>query len=200
MVALLAFNVAYTAQNMRMRYDTSGTMTAQDLWPIYHEAELAHWNGLNYWSLEPVVHIRPDLRALGIQPDDRVIFADDPTINASFLFMGNRGWNNYGNHLNEPGWMDMLIANGAKYFLCVDPKWTWDPQTGPYLHDQIGVVDGVSIYRLHPIVRESGRRQDANEKSLKLTYRSTCSTPISVRPTKPEYTLVSARPTFTRTP
>ncbi len=153
MAALLAFNVAYTAQNMRMRYDTSGTMSAENLWPIYHEAELAHWNALSYWSLEPVVHIQPALRALGIQPDDLVIFADDPTINASFLFMGNRGWNNYGNHLNDPGWMDMLIAHGAKYFLCVDPKWTWDPRTGPYLHDLVDVVDGVSIYRLHPMSR-----------------------------------------------
>ncbi|MBK6894947.1 MAG: hypothetical protein IPH00_17930 [Flavobacteriales bacterium] len=51
MVALLAFNVAYGAEHADARYDTSGTMTAQDLWPIYHEAELAHWNGLNYWSL-----------------------------------------------------------------------------------------------------------------------------------------------------
>lgn len=150
MAGLLAYNVAYTAQNLQMRYDTSGTMSAGELWPIYHEAELPHWNGLNYWSLEPVVHIQPALRALGIQPDDRVIFADDWTINASFLFMGNRGWNNYGNHLNEPGWMDMLIANGAKYFLCVDPKWTWDPITGPYLQDLIGEVNGVNVYRLHP--------------------------------------------------
>lgn len=150
MAGLLAYNVAYTAQNLEMRYDTSGTMGAGELWPIYHEAELPHWNGLNYWSLEPVVHIQPALRALGIQPDDRVIFADDWTINASFLFMGNRGWNNYGNHLNEPGWMDMLIANGAKYFLCEDPKWTWDPITGPYLQDLIGEVNGVKVYRLHP--------------------------------------------------
>ncbi len=81
MVALLAFNVAYTAQNMRMRYDTSGTMTAQDLWPIYHEAELAHWNGLNYWSLEPVGAYPAGFARLGDQagrpgdlrgrPDDR---------------------------------------------------------------------------------------------------------------------------------
>ncbi|MBS1942369.1 MAG: glycosyltransferase family 39 protein [Bacteroidetes bacterium] len=150
MFALLAYNTAYTAQNMRMRYDTSGTMTPKDLWPIYHDAELAHWNALSYWSLENVVHIRPALRALGIHADDRVIFADDPTINASFLFMGNRGWNDYGHHLNDPGWMDMLIANGAKYFLCVDPKWTWDQPTARYLYDLVGVVDGVSVYRLHP--------------------------------------------------
>lgn len=150
MSALLAFNVAYAAQNMQMRYDTSGSMTADDLWPIYHDAELAHWNALSYWSLENVVHIQSALRALGIHADDRVIFADDPTINASLVFMGNRGWTDYGNHLNEPGWMDMLIANGAKYFLCVDPKWTWDQPTARYLYDLVGVVDGVSVYRLHP--------------------------------------------------
>ncbi|MEO7080649.1 MAG: glycosyltransferase family 39 protein, partial [Flavobacteriales bacterium] len=62
MVALLAFNVAYAAQNMQMRYDTSGTMTADDLWPIYHDAELAHWNGLSYWEVEPYVKIQPELR------------------------------------------------------------------------------------------------------------------------------------------
>jgi hypothetical protein len=151
MLVLLAFNVAYAAQNMRMRYDTSGTMTADDLWPIYHDAELAHWNGVNYWSLEPMVHIEPALRALGVHADDRVIFADDPTINASFLFMGNRGWNNYANHLNEPGWMDMLIANGAKFFLCVDPKWSRDQPTAQYLDDLVAKVHGVYIFRLHPL-------------------------------------------------
>ncbi|MCB0778906.1 MAG: glycosyltransferase family 39 protein [Flavobacteriales bacterium] len=167
---LLAFNVAYTAQNMQMRYDTSGTMTADDLWPIYHDAELAHWNALSYWSLENVVNIAPKLRAMGIRPEDRVIFADDPTINASLVFMGNRGWTSYGNHLKDPGWMDILIANGAKYFLCVDPAWTWDPQTGPFLHDPVGVVDGVSIYRLHPLdrteLRNATRELDTTSKDL----------------------------------
>lgn len=151
MVSLLLFNVAYAAQNMRMRYDTSGTMTADDLWPIYHDAELAHWNGLSYWELDPYTTIRPGLRELGVRQEDLVVVADDRTINASLVFIGNRGWNNFVNYLEEPGAMNGLVDRGARFFLCKDPRWLWNPQTGPFLHDLVGVVNGVSVYRLHPL-------------------------------------------------
>ncbi|MBP7516133.1 MAG: glycosyltransferase family 39 protein, partial [Flavobacteriales bacterium] len=42
MAALLVLNVAYTAQNMAMRYDTSGNMSARKLWPLYHDQELSY--------------------------------------------------------------------------------------------------------------------------------------------------------------
>lgn len=151
MVALLVFNVAYTAQNMQMRYDTSGTMTADELLPIYHDAELAHWNNLSYWELEPYTKIQPGLRELGIHPGDLVVVADDRTINVSLIFIGNRGWTNYTDLLDQPGFLGGLVERGADYFLCKDPSWTWNPLTGPYLQDLVGVVDGVSVYRLHSL-------------------------------------------------
>ncbi len=154
MFTLLAFNVAYAAQNMQMRYDTSGTMAADDLWPIYHDAELAHWNGLSYWSLEPYTKIQQGLRELKILPDDLVVVADDRTINASLVFIGNRGWTNYSDLLDDPGFLDGLVERGARYFLCKDPHWMWSSRTSPYLHDLIGVVDGVRVYRLHPLGRK----------------------------------------------
>lgn len=148
MVVLLAFNVGYTAQNLQMRYDTSGAMSRDTLWPIYHEAELQHWNGLGYWNNAGFVHLRPKLRALGIKPSDKVICPDDPTINASLVLIGNRGWTGYGNHY-DVGHLRHLIDRGAKYFLFVDPKWLWDPELQPFLNDPLGVIDGVNIYRLH---------------------------------------------------
>ena len=85
MFVLLAFNLAYTAQNMAMRYDTSGTMTARKLWPLYHEAELRYWNELGYWGMDDLVTIEPKLRELGVRKEDKVIFLDDGAINSSLV-------------------------------------------------------------------------------------------------------------------
>ena len=148
MFALLAFNLAYTAQNMAMRYDTSGTMTARKLWPLYHEAELRYWNELGYWGMDDLVSIEPKLRELGVRKEDKVIFLDDGAINSSLVLMGNRGWTAFGIDLLAPGSIDHLIAAGAHYLMFSRSEWLDDARLTAFLTQPVGQVGSIRIFDL----------------------------------------------------
>ncbi len=148
MLVLLVFNVAYAAQNMQMRYDTSGHMTARTLWPIYHEAELTYWNNLDFWGMGDLPTIEPRLRELGVRKEDRVIFLDDQAINSALVLMGNRGWTAFGVDLLAPGQIDELIKNGAHYLMFTEGKWLNDPRLASHLTSPVAQVGGVRIFDL----------------------------------------------------
>ncbi len=174
MGVLLVLNVAYAAQNMQMRYDTSGRMTARSLWPIYHEAELAYWNGLDYWGMGDLPTIEPRLRELGVRKEDKVIFLDDQAINSALVLMGNRGWTGFGLDLLALGRIDELITHGAHYLLFTERKWLDDPRLASYLTAPVAQVGGVRIFDLtgqhRPMERQLVFQQDQG-RPLHLTHR-----------------------------
>lgn len=158
MGVLLVFNVAYTAQNMRMRYDTSGALTSRKLWPLYHEEELRYWNGLTYWGMDDLVTIEPRLRELGVRKEDKVIFLDDGAINSSLVLMGNRGWTAFGIDLMAPGAIDELIRAGARYLMFTRSEWLTDQRLTRFLTRPVGQFGNVRIFDLRqggppPVVR-----------------------------------------------
>lgn len=148
MAALLLFNTAYTAQNMAMRYDTSGTMSARKLLPIYHEAELRYWNDLGFWGMDDLVSIGPRLREMGVREEDKVIFLDDGALNSSLVLMGNRGWTAYGIGDSVPERIERYIAAGARYLMFSRQEWLDDPRMARYLERPIGQVGSVRIFSL----------------------------------------------------
>lgn len=150
MLALLVFNVAYTAQNMAMRYDTSGQMSARKLWPLYHEQELSYWNSLGFWGMDDLETIEPRLRAMGVRAEDKVIFLDDGAINSSLVLMGNRGWTSFGHDIMAPGRIDALIAKGARYLLFTRAEWLDDQRLAAYINRPVGQVGSVYIFDLRP--------------------------------------------------
>lgn len=150
MAALLVFNVAYTAQNMAMRYDTGGNMSARKLWPLYHDQELSYWNSLGFWGMDDLETIEPRLRAMGVRAEDKVIFLDDGAINSSLVLMGNRGWTSFGQDLMAPGRIDDLIARGARYLLFTRAEWLDDQRVAAYINRPVGQVGSVYIFDLRP--------------------------------------------------
>ncbi|MBK9761553.1 MAG: hypothetical protein IPO90_16695 [Flavobacteriales bacterium] len=131
-----------------MRYDTSGTMTARKLWPIYHDSELGYWNNAGYWGMDDLVTIEPRLRALGIRKGDKVLFLDDGAINSALILMGNRGWTSFGIDLNAQGTVDHLIERGARYLMFTRPEWADNEHMKRYLQHPIAQIGMVRIFDL----------------------------------------------------
>ncbi len=149
MVALLLYNTAYAANNMRMRYDESGTMDPHDLLPTYHDAEFNFWIPLGWWGMKDLGTIEPYLRSIDIKKEDRVIFLDDGAINSSLVLMGQRGWTQFGMpSYKDQGTIQGLVERGAKFLLLTDEKWLQEPNVEPYLAHRIGQYGNVHIFDL----------------------------------------------------
>lgn len=148
MLALLAFNTLYAAQNLRMRYDTTSRMTARDLWPIYHERELDYWNLSSSWGMEALSDLRPKLMDLGIKPEDKVIYPDDVSFNSALILLGRRGWTGFGMDMAQPGVVDELVAKGARFFICKEAHWASEPALKDHLVSPVAHVLGMNIYEL----------------------------------------------------
>lgn len=151
LIALLGYNTLYAANNMQMRYDTSGQLGRKVLWPLYHDAELAFWNNMGWWGMDDLVAIGPELRRMGVRPDDKVYYPDDHAINSALVLMGQRGWTAY----DKPGIrQDSLIEgmkrNGLRYLVLSDPKWYSDTVVGTYLRHPIGLVGHTGVFDLAP--------------------------------------------------
>jgi hypothetical protein len=91
--------------------------------------------------------LRPYLRQLGIDKEDKVITLPDYTPNASLFLMGQKGWSDFyritsHEHMNE------RIDKGAKYLIVADKQVLEKEFLKPFLSNQIGYYDGITIFKL----------------------------------------------------
>jgi hypothetical protein len=136
--ALLLFNVAYAANNMRMRYTVFGPIDPERLLPIYHEHELPFWSATDYYGIRSTLDMGPVLDELGVEPDAKVIYLDDITINGSLYLMGRRGFTNYGHDWSDPETFERLKQLGARYLIFAEDRWLEDPVVAPLLKYFVG--------------------------------------------------------------
>lgn len=98
-------------------------------------------------ELNPVLlHLKPYLRSIGIQKEDKVISVPDRSPNISLYFMEQKGWSEC--YTNEQRNIKHFVEQGAKYLIVnkeIDRKKEWYT---PYLKNQIGEFEGVKIYKL----------------------------------------------------
>lgn len=130
---LLLFNVAYAANNMRMRYTVYGPIDKADLLPIYHEHEFEVWNANDYYGLRSALDLGPALDSLGVPADAKVIYLDDITINGSLYLMGRKGFTHYGHDWSDPETFERLERLGARYLIFAEDRWLEDPVVAPLL-------------------------------------------------------------------
>ena len=145
---LLVYNVAYAANNMRMRYAERSPIDPSEILPIHHTHELPYWSAMDHYDLRGTLDLGPTLDTLGIPKDAWVIFLDDHTINGSLYLMGRKGFTRYANDWSDPGTFDRLIDRGARYLLFAQDRWLEDPLVAPYLTRPLARHNGIRIYAL----------------------------------------------------
>ncbi|MCB9168726.1 MAG: glycosyltransferase family 39 protein [Flavobacteriales bacterium] len=150
-VALLVFNGAYAANNMRMRYTVDKPLDKEKLLPIYHEHEFPVWDLAQYWTLTSTLDMGPALDAMGVGRNARVIFLDDVSINAALYLMDRKGNTNYGNDWSDPDTFDRLKQRGARYLIFTEDHWFKDPVVAPLLKHPVGQHRWAHVFDLREI-------------------------------------------------
>ncbi len=150
---LLVYNVAYAANNMRMRYAERMPIDPSEVLPIHHRHELPFWSAMDHYDLRGTLDLGPVLDSLHIPKDALVIFLDDHTINGSLYLMGRKGFTNYGHDWSDPGTFERLHERGARYLLFAQDRWLDDPVVKPYLTRPLGRHKGIHIHALSSMAR-----------------------------------------------
>ena len=172
--ALLGYNTLYAANNMHMRYDNSSQLGKRILWPVYHEAEIGYFNGLGWWGMDDLVNIGPELRRMGVRPEDKVYYPDDRAINSALVLMGQRGWTSYDKpDLPQDTLIERMKRNGLRYLVLSDAKWFSDTIMGRYMDHPVGNVGRTWVFDLRsdPEARQRTTILDASERSVHVRAR-----------------------------
>ncbi|MFZ1333317.1 MAG: glycosyltransferase family 39 protein [Flavobacteriales bacterium] len=152
-LGLLGYNVAYAANNMNMRSNPNTELDHNDLLPVYHAQELKYWNSLVRNPVRDLYTITPYLRSLGIEPEDRVVCIDDPTINASLYFMGQPGRTGFGLDEDHAFTVSKYVGRGAKYLVVTEQGTRDDPAMQILYGHPLGVYGNTYIYDLRKLDR-----------------------------------------------
>ena len=127
---LIAFNVHHSRKEMSLRYFG--------------------------WKLEAPVYkdyftIKPYLKSIGIEPEDRVISIPDVT-NCYTLYMMNQPGNTIGRiSADTPADIKQFITKGAKYMMVNDTSILNVQEIKPFTLNKIGKYNEVSVFRIDNI-------------------------------------------------
>ncbi len=109
------------------------------------EAKWTNWDIENNWYR--FAKMKPYLKEIGINEDDKVISLPDNSFNTSLYLCGHRGWSNY-MVFYEPKDVDYLIKKGARYLFISNNETLNQEFIKPFLKEQIGEFKGILIYKL----------------------------------------------------
>jgi hypothetical protein len=130
LIAFLIHNVDFARRRMESRYGSKG------------------WQNENYIeNVQSFEKIRPYLRSIGINRDDKVISLSDNSINISLYFMNQKGWTNYGIEGDSEKITDK-IKLGAKYLFIYNKEVYEDQYIMPFIRNKIGEFNNIDIYAL----------------------------------------------------
>jgi|TARA_R110000737_G_scaffold124893_1_gene157323 hypothetical protein len=93
--------------------------------------------------------IRPFLKALGVNKEDRVISIPDDSFNISLYLMHQKGWTSYAGG-DQPEIIERLIKKGAKYMIISESATLKKENLQPFLTNEIGEFQGIHIFKLIP--------------------------------------------------
>jgi len=130
LVAYLIHNIDFARRRINDRYNPDGWQNAY------------YTNNVRFYG-----EIKPYLRTLGIQTDDRVISLSDNSINVTLYLMNQKGWTNYG--LNADSTLiRQKIAMGAKFLFISDKTLYENKSLDPFIKHKIGSFRTIDIFRL----------------------------------------------------
>jgi len=122
---------------------------------IYCEKEIdSRYNGWRNDSykqyFQGLSDLKPKLREIGISRLDTVIVMGDETINGSLYMLDQKGWSNYGGHMNnlDSAKIEKAISSGAKYMITLDSTWEQKDFVKPFIHHQILTQDNYKVFLL----------------------------------------------------
>ena len=88
-----------------------------------------------------------ELKVIGINENDLVICASDPSFCIELYLINRKGWTGYNlnNNFNN---INKLKNKGAKYIIVTNPKHLEDDKLKPFIKDKIGQFKKASIFKL----------------------------------------------------
>lgn len=104
-------------------------------------------NAVDHKQWKRFEDMRPYLRHLGVQKEDKVISLPDHSFNISLSFLKQKGWSNFANYSTQEE-IDFLIKRGARYLLLSDSNMRDAAFLTPFLTDRIGTFKGIDVYLL----------------------------------------------------
>jgi hypothetical protein len=130
-LGFLLYSIKYCEKEMNMRYNG---------WP--NDSYNKYYRGL--------VELKPKMREIGISRFDTVIVMGDETINGSLYMLDQKGWSNYGGHMNnlDSAKIEKAISSGAKYMVTLDSTWEQKDFVKPFIHHQILTQDNYKVFLL----------------------------------------------------
>lgn len=127
LLIFLIFNIFHARQEMKLRYFGWKRET-----PVYED----------YFT------IRPHIRNMGIQPEDRVISIPDVTSCYTLYMMNQPGNNISGINSSTADYILKFISLGARYLFVNDTALLRENVLQEFLKTKIGIVNSIHIYNL----------------------------------------------------
>jgi len=129
-LGFLLYNIHYCEKEINLRYNG---------WPNDY-----------FKKYQSLVELKPKLREMGISRLDTVIVMGDETINGSLYLLDQKGWTNYGGHMNnlDSTKIDLAIKSGARYMILLDSIWQEKDFVKPFIHHQILQKDAYKVFKL----------------------------------------------------
>jgi len=140
------YNCLYCQQMMRLNtFDQGGEYSLIDNTALVDKLHWSNWS--RQTSYLPFEEMRTYIRTIGIEADDKVISLPDASFNASLYLLNQRGWTNFSLYSDSED-IEYLIEKGAKYLFVLDEKTLSHSFLEPFTQDQIGVFQGIRIFKL----------------------------------------------------
>jgi hypothetical protein len=143
----LLYNFFYCLSVTRLKTSTKeiGTnILIKDTGMVKH-IEWFNWNMKYKWKRYE--QMRPYVREIGIDEDDKVICIPDGSPNRSLYLLGQKGWTTYIKYSSAEE-IEYLIQKGAKYLFISDPEYLNKEYLQPFINDQIGDFKGIMVFKL----------------------------------------------------
>jgi len=109
------------------------------------ELKWVNWDVSTNWNR--FERMKPYIRELGIQKDDKIISLPDHSFNTSLYLVNQKGWTNFLNY-NKKEDIENLIDKGAKYLFVSKPETLNNDFLKPFLTNKIGNFEGIEIFKL----------------------------------------------------
>ncbi len=150
-VPVLAINALHAREDHLMR--TRGPMSVDALHLLlpHGQALEQHYSYMRYWQYEPLLDIRPRMRAHGIRKDDKVIVLPDESIGVGPYLVGQRGENSVSLYIIDAPALERAIARGSAYLVLLEVPEEWRLWIGPFLEHPLFEHRGVRVYDLRPL-------------------------------------------------
>ncbi len=151
LVVFFAINALYAREDHVMRTRGPMSVDALQLLLPHGQALEQHYSYMGYWQYEPLLDIRPRMRAHGIRKDDKVIVLPDESIGVGPYLVGQRGENSVSLYIIDAPAVHRAIARGAAYLVLLEVPEEWRPWIGPFLEHPLFEHRGVRVYDLRPL-------------------------------------------------